>query len=206
LACRIAGVEPVYERIDPDEGEIPALVASLNAHRRHLTREEKQRLVEAVLSVQFERSDRSIAKAAGVDHKTVASVRKSMVQGGEIPQVHKRLSQDGAVTSVRPPKKAPGMWDVTGAPRELQEIMGAAKLLNTRLCKAASQDTPVGRAILEAFRRHQLELIVNQTPTTDMGSSVPRLGRQVTSVRVIEKLRTAILAAQKLWDEMGGAK
>jgi hypothetical protein len=59
------------------------LVLSANAHRRHLTAEQKRELIAKVLKAKPELSDRAIGKVAKVDHKTVASVRSKA--NGEFP-------------------------------------------------------------------------------------------------------------------------
>jgi hypothetical protein len=62
-----------------------AYVVSANAHRRHLTAEQKREVIAALLKVQPTKSDRAIAKTAKVDHKTVAAIRAKAEAGGEIP-------------------------------------------------------------------------------------------------------------------------
>jgi hypothetical protein len=51
---------------------------SVNINRRHLTAAQKRELVEMLLKVRPDRSDRATAKLAKVDDKTVASVRKKL--------------------------------------------------------------------------------------------------------------------------------
>jgi uncharacterized ParB-like nuclease family protein len=43
----------------------------------------------------FNKSDRVIASAVGVDHKTVAALRAKLVEAGEIPKCQKRVGKDG---------------------------------------------------------------------------------------------------------------
>ncbi|HOF35049.1 MAG TPA: hypothetical protein PK624_13625 [Spirochaetota bacterium] len=66
-----------------------------NLARRHLTREQKTKIVEMFLKETPAVSDRTIAKKVGVDHKTVSAVRGKMVSTGEIPQLEKREGADG---------------------------------------------------------------------------------------------------------------
>lgn len=66
-----------------------------NLARRHLTREQKTKIVEMFLKETPAVSDRTIAKKVGVDHKTVSAVRGKMVSGGEIPQVKEIKGFDG---------------------------------------------------------------------------------------------------------------
>ena len=71
------------------------IVASLNAHRRHLTAEDRRKRIEALVAADPAKSDRAIAKAAKVDHKTVAAVRANKEATGEIPQLTARTGADG---------------------------------------------------------------------------------------------------------------
>jgi len=81
-----------------------------NLARRHLTREQKTRIVEMFLKETPTVSDRTIAKKVGVDHKTVSAVRGKMVSGGEIPHLKEVKGSDGKSYSVEkkelPVKKA----------------------------------------------------------------------------------------------------
>jgi hypothetical protein len=72
-----------------------ALAASLNAHRRHLTAEQKRERIEALVKAAPEKSDRQIAKAAKVHNETVASVRKKMEARDGIRHVSKRTDTTG---------------------------------------------------------------------------------------------------------------
>jgi hypothetical protein len=61
------------------------LGASLNVHRRHLTRDQKRDVIAELLKLAPERSDRQVAKDVGVDHKTVGNVRRRARQLGRFP-------------------------------------------------------------------------------------------------------------------------
>ncbi len=91
------------------EEERRDLVIKDNLNRRHLTREQKQRLIEYFLKKDPEHSDRVIAKKLGSDHKTVSSVRKKLQSTGEIPQLDKRIGLDGKSrkSEVIPQKEKP---------------------------------------------------------------------------------------------------
>ncbi|WP_439625944.1 helix-turn-helix domain-containing protein [Gemmata sp.] len=69
LACRISSVRPAYETVRLAEEKIPAEVASLNVHRRHLTPEFRRARIEALRAEG--KSTRAIAKATGVAQSTV---------------------------------------------------------------------------------------------------------------------------------------
>jgi ParB-like chromosome segregation protein Spo0J len=77
------------------EEERRDLVIKDNLNRRHLTREQKQRLIEYFLKKEPYLSNRAIAEKSKSDDKTVAKVRKSLESTAEIPQLDKRVGQDG---------------------------------------------------------------------------------------------------------------
>ncbi len=81
--------------ISPEERR--DLVIKDNLNRRHLTRDQKQKLIEYFLRLEPEKSDRAIAKKTGSDHKTVGSVRRELESTGEIPQLNKRIGIDDKV-------------------------------------------------------------------------------------------------------------
>jgi hypothetical protein len=72
-----------------------AFVISKNIHRRHLSSEDKRRLIAKLLEANPEKSDRQIAAVTKVDHKTVGAVRKEKEATGEIPQLKKTAGADG---------------------------------------------------------------------------------------------------------------
>lgn len=99
-ACALLGIEPTYRTFDGDEAAAALLAKSLNVHRRHLTREQRRELIDAELKRDPSQSDRSIAEKVGVDHVTVGGVRRSLVDGGEIHHLEKRVGKDGVAQAV----------------------------------------------------------------------------------------------------------
>jgi len=92
-ACFAAGVEPAFT---PFRGNDPiAYVISVNIRRRHLTTEHKRELVAKLIKAQPEKSNRQIAKAVKVDHKTVGAARSELEGRGEIPHVEARTDTKG---------------------------------------------------------------------------------------------------------------
>ena len=69
------------------ECDPPAVVRSLNAHRRHLTPEQKREIIGKLLKVSPEKSDRQVAKLTGVSHPHVGKVRRSLEQTGDVETV-----------------------------------------------------------------------------------------------------------------------
>lgn len=78
-----------------------------NLARRHLTREQKNRIVEMFLKTDPAQSDRVISKKAGTDHKTVGAVRSKLAATGEIPRLKKRQGADGKARTASPSRPTP---------------------------------------------------------------------------------------------------
>jgi ParB-like chromosome segregation protein Spo0J len=102
MFCEELGIEPHYVDISDrctTEESMRKYVAALNQHRRArttpLTNEEKRARVTAEVKADPTRSDRAIAKVAGVDHKTVAEGRAKLESRGEIPHAEKRMDASG---------------------------------------------------------------------------------------------------------------
>jgi hypothetical protein len=72
-----------------------AYVASVNAHRRHLTAEKKRELIANLLKEKPARSNLAIAKLAKADDKTVATVRRELEANSEIPYKTERTEASG---------------------------------------------------------------------------------------------------------------
>ena len=81
-----------------------AYVISANIHRRHLTAEDKRKLIADVLKAKPELSDRQIAEQVKDDHKKVGRVRKKMEATGSLPQLEKTRGKDG---KERPARRKP---------------------------------------------------------------------------------------------------
>ena len=118
LAALKAGVDPVKytfgieqqhwagKRFDP-----AAYVISKNIHRRHLTTEQKRELIAKLIKAQPEKSNRQIAAAAKVDHKTVGAARADLERRGEIPHVEGRTDTKGRKQPARKQPRAPAKTD-----------------------------------------------------------------------------------------------
>ncbi len=103
-ACLKLGIEP--KTVDWDGVGTPeAFVASKNAHRRHLTGEQKREVIEKLLKLNPNQSNRQVAKLAGVSHHTAAAVRNEGEATGQIAQLDKTVGADG---KSRPAKRAKG--------------------------------------------------------------------------------------------------
>jgi len=99
----------LHESVDPY-----AYVISANLHRRHLTAEQRQHLLIALIARAPQKSDRQIGGEIGVDHKTIASARAKGETTGEISPVEKRVGKDGKARR-RPAQKPPKAKRAKGA-------------------------------------------------------------------------------------------
>jgi len=89
-ACCDLAITPetkIYPGNDP-----LGFVISMNIHRRHLSHEKKREIIAQLLKANPQLSDRAIATQAKVSPTTVAEVRKTTVQSG---QLETRTGLDG---------------------------------------------------------------------------------------------------------------
>jgi hypothetical protein len=100
-ACMAAGVTPIVATLSDKDDEVVSYILSMNIHRRHLTLEQKRDLIGRALVRTPAVSDRKLAQAIKVDHKTVAAVRRNKESSGEIPQLKKRMGKDGRVRATK---------------------------------------------------------------------------------------------------------
>lgn len=77
-----------------DDGKAHLRIA-LNAHRRHLTREERSELLRQELILNAAASDRVIAQKIGVAKATVGKVRRGMEDAGEVVKMTTCQGADG---------------------------------------------------------------------------------------------------------------
>lgn len=86
---------PKIIRSGLSEQEKRSHVRSLNLTRRHLTRQQRQRLIAEQLRDTPTISDRAIAARLGVSHHTVKTSRKNLERRGQIAHVEKRTDTLG---------------------------------------------------------------------------------------------------------------
>jgi hypothetical protein len=70
-------------------------VLSANAHRRHLTAEQKRELIAKVLKAQPEKSNRQVAKLVGRSHTHVAKMRGELEETGDVATVATSIDTKG---------------------------------------------------------------------------------------------------------------
>jgi hypothetical protein len=91
----------------PDNDAVYRYVIAANLHRRHLSAEDKRKVIAELLKRKPESSDRTIGQMVKADHKTVGAVRADLQSTGEISPVEKRVGADGKA------RKQPAKRDVT---------------------------------------------------------------------------------------------
>jgi len=93
------------EYVDVQSGDPYEFVISANIRRRHLSAEDKRDLIAKLLKARPGKSDRQIAVATKVDHKTVAKVRREEEGRGEIPHAETRTDTKGREQPAKKPEK-----------------------------------------------------------------------------------------------------
>jgi hypothetical protein len=127
------GTEFIVRDDTPPEVLI-ARTISMNIRRRHLKAKERRELIGKLLALDPERSDRSIAKEIGSDHKTVGTARASAKRRGAIPHVAKHRDTKGRKQPAR--KKARPFGDGPSAAKMSLEARREIKsVLDHWLCE-----------------------------------------------------------------------
>ena len=116
---------PRFVRKGLSEIDKRKLSRELNFARRHLTTAQKQAVIADQLRDTPSISSRAIAAMLGVDHKTVSSVRRGLVDGGEIPHHEEVEGRDGVVQPTRKTIKTAFVPDQPN----VSEYMKGAKII-----------------------------------------------------------------------------
>jgi ParB-like chromosome segregation protein Spo0J len=152
-ACEAAGVTPGFRVAvqSPDQSNIArplitdptAYVISANIHRRHLTAEDRAKYLATLIARSPEKSDRALAKEAGVSHPTIAKARKQAEATGKALPVEKRTGADGKARK-QPAKKSTKKTDAAKRSAEYR----ARK--EQRECEEGHAELRAERAALKA--------------------------------------------------------
>jgi hypothetical protein len=94
-----------------DDAAALAFVVSKNFYRRHLTAEQRRKVLIDLVAAQPGKSDRAIGREAGVDHKQIGRARRKGESTGAIDPVDKRKGADGRT---RAPKGSNKVIDAQG--------------------------------------------------------------------------------------------
>jgi ParB-like chromosome segregation protein Spo0J len=172
--CKKHGVTdyPTTVRAGLSEDEKRDFAQSLNMARRSLSRDQKQNQIRNRLKRNPQHSDRLIAQAMGVDHKTVGRIRAEMETGGEVPQVDRKIGLNGM--QYKSPSK-PKLADAEGGkvPQRLEKVFAlrgehaslANLVVDVKRRAGELADRSALYSQLEALRRHltAAESIIKQT-------------------------------------------
>ena len=107
-ACQEAGIVPHFIEFVGDDEAAERFVESKNAHRRHLSVEERLDRVRKKLKADPEKSNRVIAEETKTDRETVQKERKKLEEAGEIPQTEARKGKDERKQTVKHSSDAGG--------------------------------------------------------------------------------------------------
>jgi hypothetical protein len=103
-----------------NDARVRAYIISKNIHRRHLTAEQKRKLLVELVKASPEKSDRTLAKEAGTTHPTIAKARRQAEATGKALPVEKRAGADGKVR--KQPARRPKDIIVQGAGKTMGEV------------------------------------------------------------------------------------
>lgn len=156
-ACELIRREISLHNVDPYD-----LVLSLNAHRRHLTPADKDRVIDTILKGKPELSNRQVGKLAKADHHKVAGRRRKLEATGEASPVEKTVGADGKVRKSKPARKpnAAPVLDVPTATAASDESTAATATADTATSAPRTKPAVSAKDIaLERFDAYVLELI-----------------------------------------------
>jgi hypothetical protein len=150
---RVEGVKvPDYPRIirrGLSEAEKRAHARALNLSRRHLSREQRRKLIEDQLRETPQRSDKQIAESLSVDDKTVNKRRRHLESTSEIPKLERTVGADG---KSRPARKPAIIAKNEKEAKRVREALGKAPdaVLPPRIMDAKNAEYLVRKHILHA--------------------------------------------------------
>jgi ParB-like chromosome segregation protein Spo0J len=104
-----------------DEASRRADVRRRNAVRRQLSNYQKRMICKDQMRETPERSDREIGSIVGMDHKTVAAIRRGLEAQGQIPIVGARQGKDGRTRRVPQRPAKPSAAEPTSRTRRPSE-------------------------------------------------------------------------------------
>ena len=155
------------ETLDCSEEEARDLAVVLNTHRRQLSRDQRREAVAQLVKLGPARSNRQIARDAGVDHQTVAAVRGSLEATGEVPQLDRTVGADGRERPARRAEPVPGPEVIGGQPLAHAEPRPVDHLART-LARKPQGDTIYGTVTFWADQARELpdpeELVARVPP------------------------------------------
>jgi hypothetical protein len=168
-----------------------AYAISVNVHRRHLTVEQRQHLLIALIARAPEKSDRQIGKEIGVDHKTIASARAKGEDVGSIPHVETRTDSKGRQQAATKPRT------VKFTPKRLGQIKDMVAGGNSPADIAATIGVPVA-SLQTACSRACISL---RQPPAVLGNLLKAWDRASEAVRQKFMARVGLVPAPPRADD-----
>lgn len=162
LACKIAGVEPVYALFTRPEAEIRGFVRRRNALRRHLSRDLRRELIADALRENPDLSNRAHAAELKVSDHTVQSVRDELESTAQIAQLSERTGDDGKTRTAKPARASkPPATATADEPATTQagepvnpfaDLMSRVTALATDLTRAVNRGDEYGEKLQTVMR------------------------------------------------------
>jgi hypothetical protein len=191
-------------------------VISANIHRRHLTADDKRKVIADLLKAQPEKSNRQIAEAVKADDKTVGSVRHALEGRAEIPHVETRTDTKGRR---QPARKRPARKQ---QPTEADlEARDAAEAANRGIADATEPDptsspqaardniSPDGSGELARLRARVEELEAEkcrlENKITRLESEIEELRRPASEAEAVDAGAAMLGRMLKEWDRASEA-
>ncbi len=128
-------------------GTPQAFVVSRNIRRRHLTGKQKRELIMKLLKAEPEKSDRRIAKEIGASHRTIAAVRSTAEDGGQIAHHATRVDARGTRQPAKKAKKPAPAKTAKPKPAKTSKTKRAVETIPIRL---SAPDGEIAKALIEA--------------------------------------------------------
>jgi hypothetical protein len=150
-------------------GDPFALALSLNVHRRHLTNEDKDRLITELIKADPKKSNRQIAAQSKVaSHPHVAKVRTKLEKAGDVETVSTSIDTKGRKQPAKRKSKAKKSNSTIASPVPIEAAINTAP--EAKLAEGATLDSAIEREWLEAERAfealsaHTVEQIAQVIP------------------------------------------
>jgi hypothetical protein len=128
-----------------------AYVASMNLHRRHLTAEDRAQFLDRLIKLHPEKSDRQLAREAGVDHKTAGAHREKLEGRGEAPHVENRVNSHGQEYNATRPKIQRRPADIAAQLRMLGDDILPDLVDDTLFARLLQKKNPLAKYNLPAL-------------------------------------------------------
>jgi hypothetical protein len=160
-------IEIVEVRGDHDDGNPFEYVTSANIHRRHLTADDKRKLVAKLIKQQPNKSDRQIAEQAKSNRTTVGQIRKGLEDTGDVSIVDTRTDSRGRQ---QPASKAPKIRAEKAAPVAAPEKQVLAAQRPPEAMKALerlSVEANEAQGLTSARQDQILHLVIRLLKTVD---------------------------------------